>query len=301
MTTGMDKHGRHAIIDIGSNSIRLVVFGGDPRAPLVLYDDKVSAALGRGVVASGRLDKRSLALALKTLARFAALLRLVPLDRVHVVATAAVRDAENGAQFLTQVRALGLPAELLSGEDEARASAWGVIETHPGAVGFAADLGGGSLELARIGDDAVHECASFKLGVMPVASIRAAGRGLLRKALRDMLADQPWTALGRGQQLYLVGGSWRALERLCLHLTGTDAGTPIEASVARALKAVVRDMGPRRLAAIPGISSARAAQLPHASALLAALVAELQPASVVVSHTGLREGLLLQRSRDFST
>ena len=179
---------------------------------------------------------------------------------------------------------------------EARASAWGVIETHPGAQGFAADLGGGSLELARISGDQVHECASFKLGVLPVAAIRAQGRGLVRKALKELLADHPWTAQGRGQQLYLVGGSWRALERLYLHLTGTDAGTPIEASVARALKAVVRDMGARRLAAVPGVSSARAAQLPHASALLSALVAELQPESVIVSHTGLREGLLFQRS-----
>lgn len=297
----MDKRGRQAIIDIGSNSIRLVVFGGDPRAPQVLYDDKVQAGLGRGVVARGLLDRRGVALALKTLARFAALLRLVPLEALHVVATAAVRDAANGAEFLGQVRALGLPAELLSGEDEARASAWGVIETHPGAEGLAADLGGGSLELARIGGDQVHECASFKLGVMPVAAIRAEGRGRLRRTLKDMLAAHDWIRQARGQQLYLVGGSWRALERLYLHLTGTDAGAPIEASVARALKQVVRDMGPRRLATVPGISSSRAAQLPHASALLSALIAETAPDSVIVSHTGLREGLILQRSRDFST
>ena len=76
MTVGMGKHGRQAIIDIGSNSIRLVVFGGDPRTPTVLYDDKVQAQLGRGVVALGKLDRRGVALALATLGRFAALLRL---------------------------------------------------------------------------------------------------------------------------------------------------------------------------------------------------------------------------------
>lgn len=301
MTLGMGKHGRQAIIDIGSNSIRLAVFGGDPRTPMVLYDDKVQAQLGRGVVARGKLDRRGVALALDTLGRFAALLRLIPLDSLHVVATAAVRDAANGPEFLGQVRALGLPAELLSGADEARASAWGVIGAHPGAVGLAADLGGGSLELARIGGERVHECVSFRLGVMPVAAIRAQGRGRLRKTLADLLAPLDWTRMARGQQLFLVGGSWRALERLYMHLTGAAEGAPIPAAEARALKTVTRDLGARRLAAVPGISSSRAAQLPDAAALLSALIAETGPASVVVSHTGLREGLLLERSRDFST
>lgn len=296
----MGKRNRQAIVDIGSNSIRLVVFGGDPRAPEVLYDDKINAALGRGVVARGRLDRGGMALALDTLERFAALLRLIPLDALHVVATAAVRDAANGAEFLGRVRALGLPAELLSGEDEARASAWGVIETHPGATGLAADLGGGSLELARIGGNHVYECASFPLGVMPVAAIRAQGRGRLRRMLKELLGPLDWVDQARGQQLFLVGGSWRALERLYRKLTGAEAGAPIEASVARALKAVVRDMGTRRLAAIQGISTTRAAQLPHASALLAALIAETGVDSVVVSRTGLREGLVLQRSRYFT-
>lgn len=121
----MLKPRRHAIVDIGSNSIRLVVFGGTPDAPQVLYDDKVAAGLGRGVVARGKLDRPSQALALATLERFAALLRLIEPRSLRVVATAAVRDAANGAAFLEKVRALGLPAELLSGEDEARASAWG--------------------------------------------------------------------------------------------------------------------------------------------------------------------------------
>lgn len=120
----MLKPSRHAIVDIGSNSIRLVVFSGSKRAPKTLYDDKVVAGLGRGVVARGSLDRRSMALALSALKRFAALLRMVEPQSLQVVATAAVRDAANGTQFLEQVRALGLPARLLSGEDEAQASAW---------------------------------------------------------------------------------------------------------------------------------------------------------------------------------
>ncbi|MBP6556142.1 MAG: hypothetical protein KA233_10730 [Novosphingobium sp.] len=290
----MLKSARHAIVDIGSNSIRLVVFSGSKRAPKVLYDDKVVAGLGRGVVARGSLDRRGVSLALSALKRFAALLRLVDPSSLQVVATAAVRDAANGAQFLEQVRALGLPARLLSGEDEARASAWGVVASHPGAHGLVADLGGGSLELARINADKVFECASFPFGIMPVEAIRAQGRGLLRAALKESLAPLDWLEAVRGDQLLLVGGAWRALDKARVHLFGGQLGEAFPAGQTRQLKTAMRELGARRLAAIPGVSSSRAAQLGHASALLSALVLETGPREVIVSNAGLREGLLFK-------
>jgi len=290
----MTRPERHAIIDIGSNTIRLAVFEGGGRHASEVYDDKLHAGLGKGVVARGRLEPRAMAAALATLERFAALLRLIQPNSLRVIATAAVREAANGAEFLGRVRALGLPAELLSGEDEAHASGWGVIGSHPGARGLVADLGGGSLELALIHHERVHHGVSFPLGVMRVAAIRAGGRGRLRQAVREALAANRWTSEIKGQQLFLVGGSWRALGRLHALRSGAPFTAPIAAGDARALKAAVRELGPRKLAAMPGISSARAAQLPHAAALLNALVAELGPAEVVVSTTGLREGLLMQ-------
>lgn len=283
---------RHAIVDIGSNSVRLVIFGGTRRVPVELYDDKVVARLGRGVVARGKLDRRSMAEALAALERFAALLKLVEPKSVQVAATAAVRDAANGAQFLDKVRALGLPVRLLSGAEEARASAWGVIASHPGGEGLVADLGGGSLELARIAGDYVHECVSFRLGIMPIAAIRAQGPGQLRMTLRSLLAEQVWVGTAGSQRLFLVGGAWRALDRLRVNQFGGARGAPFAAGEARVLKRLVRELGPRRLAALPGISSDRAGQLAHASALLSALVAETAPRDVQVSGAGLREGLL---------
>lgn len=285
---------RHIIVDIGSNSIRLVVFGGSKRSPKELYDDKVTAGLGRGVVARGKLDRRSMTDSLEALARFAALIRLIEHDSVQVVATAAVREAANGAQFMEKIRALGLPVRLLSGEEEAQASAWGVIASHPHATGLVADMGGGSLELARIEGDKVHDCASFRLGIMPVAAIRASGRGKLRGTLKAALSDLHWIDQAAGETLFLVGGAWRALDKARVHLFGGKRGEPFAASQARQLKTAFRDMGTRRLAAIPGIPTARAAQLGHASAMLSALVAETRPASVVASGAGLREGLVFK-------
>lgn len=290
---------RHAIIDIGSNTIRLEVFGNSVAD--VLYNDKLAAGLGRGVVARGRLDRRDMAAALGTLERFAALLKLIKPTTLRVVATAAVRDAANGAEFLDAVRALGLPAKLLSGEDEARASAHGVIVAHPGAAGLVADLGGGSLELARIGGDRAHQCTSFPLGVMRIAAIRAEGQGRLRKTLKDLVEPLAWARMQGGETLYLVGGAWRALGKFDAYLSGRMFTDPIPGDDARALKAIVREYGPRRLAALPGISSARAAQLAHASALLSALVAETGAPTVQVSRTGLREGLLAASLGQLST
>jgi exopolyphosphatase/guanosine-5'-triphosphate,3'-diphosphate pyrophosphatase len=289
---------RQAIVDIGSNSIRLVIFGGPLRAPSVLFNEKLMAGLGRGVVAQGRLDPDSAAAALTGLARFAALLKLMKPGHVRVVATAAVREASDGPQFLKAVRALGLPAELLSGDAEAEASGLGVISAHPQARGLVADMGGGSLELVRVADGAVIEKVSLLLGAMRVAAIRSGGRGQLRKALCKATEPHGWLAEVAGQPLYLVGGAWRALARV--HMHRSQFPLPVlgdysfTADDARELKLQIRAMGSAELAAIPGVKAARALQLDDAAALLAALVAVTEPSEVIISAHGLREGLLFE-------
>ncbi len=289
---------RQAIVDIGSNSIRLVVFGGPLRAPSVLFNEKLMAGLGRGVVAQGRLDPDSVTSALAGLARFAALLKLMQPLRVRVVATAAVREASDGKQFLKAVRALGLPAELLSGDDEAQAAGLGVISAHPQARGLVADMGGGSLELVRVAGGAVHEKVSLPFGAMRVAAVRAGGRGHLRKAMRNALEPHGWLGEVAGQPLYLVGGAWRALARV--HMQRSQFPLPVladysfSAEDARDLKVQVRAMGSAELAAVRGVKAARALQLDDAAALLAALVAVTAPSAVIISAHGLREGLLYE-------
>ncbi|MFM5915999.1 MAG: Ppx/GppA family phosphatase [Novosphingobium sp.] len=290
------KDPRQAIVDIGSNSIRLVVFGGPLRAPSVLFNEKLMAGLGRGVVAAGRLDPDSAAVALSSLARFAALIQLMKPGWVRAVATAAVREASDGPAFLKAVRKLGLPAELLSGEDEAEAAGLGVISAHPQARGLVADMGGGSLELVRVADGAVHQKVSLPFGAMRVAAVRSGGRGQLRKALRKATEPHQWLNEVKGQPLYLVGGAWRALARV--HMMRKQFPLPVIADYcfppadARELKVAVRAMSSAELAAIPGMKAARALQLDDAAALLAALVTVTDPSEIIVSAHGLREGLL---------
>ena len=295
----MSEPACQAIVDIGSNSVRLVIFGGPPRAPVVLHNEKIMAGLGRGVVAGGRLDPENVALALDGLARFATLVEIARPQVLRVVATAAVREAADGADFVAQVRDLGLPCDVLDGDQEATGSAYGVISALPGADGLMADMGGGSLELARIADGAVHERTSLKLGAMRVAQIRAGGDGKLRKMVRAALADFPWLERCAGKPIYLVGGSWRSLARV--HMDLHDYPLPVlgnysfPAGDAKALKAAVKGRDPADLAALPGVKTSRSGLLDDAAALLATLVALTRPDRIVISDFGLREGLIFQQ------
>lgn len=295
----MSVPGRQAIIDIGSNSIRLVVFGGAVRAPVVLYNEKLMAGLGRGVVASGRLDAGAVKVALAGLARFARLVGAMTLDSLDVVATAAVREAENGEEFLEAVRALGLPARILDGGDEAQAAGHGVIAGLPSADGVVADLGGGSLELVRVANGEVGQSASFALGAMRVASLRARGPGKLKREVAQAVRSLAWRDEVAGKPLYLVGGSWRTLARLHMHLAQFPlpvlANYAFPASEVARMRRSLAATGIPALKAMPGLKSSRLPQIGDAGALLAELIEALKPDRCVVSAFGLREGLLFGR------
>ncbi len=206
---------QRAIIDIGSNTVRLVIFGGPARAPVTLYNEKVTARLGRGVAEDGRLSAKSMRVALASLARYAALLRLRGAADVECVATAAVRDATNGAIFLARIAELGLAPRLLSGEDEALTGAQGVLAAFPGAHGMVADLGGGSLELTDVAESRCTHGVSMPLGTLRLPQLRCGGAENFSRRVRKMLGAAEWSGV-QDQDLYLVGGSWRALARYAM-------------------------------------------------------------------------------------
>ncbi|MET0268870.1 MAG: Ppx/GppA family phosphatase [Sphingomonas sp.] len=290
--------GRVGIIDIGSNSIRLVVYDGPARIPSILFNEKVMAGLGAGLARDGALDAESITRGLTALARFALLAAQMDVTCLRTVATAAVREASNGPAFLARIREIGLEVELLSGEEEAMMAGYGVLAAIPGAAGIVGDLGGGSLELVRVGDGAVHERISFPLGVLRIAKIRAEGPRALDRTVGKAIAKAGWQKAGAGMPFYLVGGSWRALARLDMHLG--DAPLPIihhhrmAANQPAHLVRVLAQIGKRRLRAVPGLSGSRIATLPNAAGLLSVLARRLESSELIVSGYGLREGLLHQ-------
>jgi exopolyphosphatase / guanosine-5'-triphosphate,3'-diphosphate pyrophosphatase len=291
-----DAHPRTAIIDIGSNSIRLVVYQGHPRLPAILFNEKVLAGLGRGLATTGAIEPAALTTARIALARFAAIAREMEVSALRTVATAAVRDAANGDALIADARALGLEVEVLTGEQEAAAAGEGVLSAFPDADGIVGDLGGGSLELVRVVAGTVTDRASFPLGVLRLAALRAKGGQGFERQIGRMLKAAGWTGRGKGLPFFLVGGSWRALARLDMALRSYPL--PIihgylmpREEVTRLARTLPR-LGRVRLRAVPGLSSGRAATLGDACALLGTLLRQLGSSGAIASAFGLREGLL---------
>ncbi|WP_343525237.1 Ppx/GppA family phosphatase [Sphingomonas sp.] len=287
---------RTAIIDIGSNSIRLVVYQGPARLPAILFNEKVMAGLGRGLAATGAIDPGALAKARIALARFASLAREMGVSTLRTVATAAVRDAANGQDLIDSATALGLEVELLSGEQEAMGAGLGVLSAIPDADGIVGDLGGGSLELVRIRDGDVEDRVSFPLGVLRIPALRERGGKTFERHVGRLIDEAGWDGRGRGLPFYLVGGSWRALARLDMALADYPLPiihhyelTPID--ILR-LSRTIPHLSKPRLREIKGLSTSRAATLGDATALLSVLLKHLGSSTTVVSAYGLREGLL---------
>ena len=286
---------QRAVIDIGSNTVRLVVYSGPQRAPDVWLNEKVTAQLGRDLARTGKMPAEAITIAMRGLTRFATVLKDIEVTNVRTVATAAVRDARNGRKFVKQVEALGLDVEVLSGEEEATTSAYGVIGSFPGAQGVVADLGGGSLELVAIGNGEASHGVSLPLGTLRLPALREKGTKAFNSAVTAEMAKADWASVHSGP-LYMVGGTWRALAAFAMHkkkypLTDPQAFT---LSVAEADKFAKKlsTMEPEKLCHISGISSNRAEGLPNAAAMLRPLLAALKPEGLVFSSWGLREGVL---------
>jgi exopolyphosphatase/guanosine-5'-triphosphate,3'-diphosphate pyrophosphatase len=293
---------RSAVIDIGSNSVRLVVYEGPPRAPATIFNEKVAAGLGRGLAVDGRIAPEDAERGLLALRRYALLAQQMDVSDLQCVATAAVRDALNGPEFIQRARDGGLEIRLLSGQEEAEASAYGVIAAIPEAHGIAVDLGGGSLELAEISNGKVGRRNSFPLGVLRLPPLRTKGQPHFERTIRRMLREKGWPDDLAGSHLYLVGGSWRALSRLDIDLTKNplavlDQHHLHRSALGRLLRASKR-MPVEKLMAISGMAANRAAAVPDAASLLSALVNIIGSDEMTVSSSGLREGLLYQALDD---
>ncbi len=287
----------NAIIDIGSNSVRLVVYEGLTRIPATLFNEKVMAGLGRGLAANGRLGKGAMDTAVTALSRFAALASAMGVANLRTVATAAVREAGNADEFIARVAAeTGLVIDTIDGEAEARGAAFGVIAGIPDADGVVGDLGGGSLELIRVSRGEVYERISLPIGSLRLDAVRKRDKRALAPFIKKSLDKVGWAAVGKGLPFYMVGGSWRALAQVHIHQSGHplpivhqyEMPSEAPASLVRSLTQI--DIATLRQ--VPNISTSRLPSLPGAAMLLAATVKKLGSSSVIASGFGLREGLL---------
>ena len=289
-----------AIIDIGSNTVRLVIYGGTMRAPTVLLNEKVTAKLGRDIAKNGTLAEEAIALAMRALERFVLLLEDLEVSDVETVATAAVREASNGPEFIAQLGAIGPSPRILSGEEEAVLSAHGVAGAFPQAEGIVADLGGGSLELVNLSKGEVSDPVTLPLGALRLPEYRTKGED--GRSMQQSLAKVLNKGAGKRAKsatLYLVGGTWRAMSVFAMQSDGHPLSDPhgLELSAAQASD-IAQALGaetPEELKARKRISSMRAEKLPDAANLLLAMIDVLKPARIVFSSWGLREGLLFDR------
>jgi exopolyphosphatase/guanosine-5'-triphosphate,3'-diphosphate pyrophosphatase len=285
-----------AIVDIGSNSVRLVVYSGLSRSPSILFNEKVMAGLGKSLTDGGMLSPAARDRALAALRRYRILTRQMGVERCRVVATAAVRDASNCAEFLDEVRSVGFEPQVLSGDQEGRMAGHGVLSGIPHADGIAGDLGGGSLELADVAGGEIRATASLPLGVLRLGAIVDQGPSALGKRVSKALRATGFRPLGRGRPFYMVGGSWRALARL--DMVAEDYPLPIlhQYQMApdrpAALQQMLETLSKADLKSVPSLSQPRVPTLPNANLLLKALVDELKPSALIVSSFGIREGLL---------
>jgi exopolyphosphatase/guanosine-5'-triphosphate,3'-diphosphate pyrophosphatase len=289
-----------AIVDIGSNSVRLVAYEGLTRAPTPIFNDKVMAALGRGVATTGKLNEEGVERALSALRRFRTLCRAMRIGEIHAVATAAARDAANGPAFLARAQeALGAPIGLLSGRRESELSALGVISGVYQPDGIVGDLGGGSLELSDLKGQRIGKGISLPLGGLSLMDVSGRSPKKAVKIVRKALADLPMLDRAKGRTFYAVGGTWRALAKL--HMRQRDYplnvmhGYVIPARDAADFAALVERVNTDALANIGSVASARRPLLAYGAVVLEEIIRRARPKEVVISALGLREGLLYER------
>ncbi|ODR94605.1 exopolyphosphatase [Methyloceanibacter stevinii] len=294
---GRKKRAPVAVVDIGSNSVRLIVYDSATHAPAPLFNEKVLCGLGRTVASTGSLEPAGVARALRALRRFRALIAQLHVHRTEVIATAAARDAKNGPDFIAKAQeVLGHPITVLSGTMEAELAALGVVSGIYAADGFVGDLGGGSLELVDVRGGRLSDALTLPLGGLRLIDVSGGNLKKAREVIDSEFSKVTWLEKGRGRDFYAIGGTWRAVARL--HMAQTDYPLRVMHNYRMdgqdALKFVSSLYG-RLDDDMPGlrdVSSARRETLPYGALVLERLIKQMKPRSIVTSVFGIREGLL---------
>jgi exopolyphosphatase/guanosine-5'-triphosphate,3'-diphosphate pyrophosphatase len=289
-----------AVIDIGSNSVRLVVYEAMARSLITIFNEKALCGLGREVQSTGLLAPDAVVKALTSLRRFRALCRVMKVRRVHAIATAACRDASNGADFIAKAeRICGVRIEILPGPREAKLSALGVVSGVHKPDGIVGDLGGGSLELIDVRGNRIRGGVTLPLGSLALQDLSHKSLKRAERIVKFEISEVAQITAGRGRAFYAVGGTWRALARI--HIIQSEYplrvmhGYSIPAQealdFARRLRRLV---AANMLADIEVVADARRPLLAYAALVLEYIIRVAKPKTIVFSTFGVREGLLYQ-------
>jgi exopolyphosphatase/guanosine-5'-triphosphate,3'-diphosphate pyrophosphatase len=290
---------RVGVVDVGSNSVRMVVFDGAARSPAYFYNEKILCGLGAGLRETGLLNPKGKARALSAIKRFQKLAQGMGIPPLTAVATAAVREAQDGPAFREEIlQETGLNLWVIDGEEEARLSAQGVLLGWPDAKGMICDIGGSSMELAIVGDGEVGKRITSPLGPLKLQGLKGGRKGI-RDHIKPIMADLAETMGVDHKRIYLVGGSWRAIARIDMERRGYPLHVLHEyrMSVRDVSKTIqyIRANKLEDIRAKTGTSSARMALVPIASEVLRQLVRTFKPREICISSYGIREGMLYEQ------
>jgi exopolyphosphatase/guanosine-5'-triphosphate,3'-diphosphate pyrophosphatase len=286
---------RVGVMDVGSNSVRLVVYDVRGRAMQPRFNEKVLAGLGRGLTATGKLNKDGVEIAIAALSRFASITRAQRVEALFPFATAAVREAEDGKDFVERVKKeTGVQLRVLSGDDEARFAAEGVLAGTPGVDGIAGDLGGSSLELARLVNGRYEAGSTYPLGPLALDMGSGFNEDKVHARIKDVLSSAPELRKA-GDVFFAVGGAWRSIGTMHMELTRAplhmlqnyemDAG-----DLAKLLGEILG--GKKHVDLVQEVARKRAATIPYAAVVLKNVIEIGKFKSVMISSYGVREGII---------
>lgn len=292
-----DGPGRIGVIDIGSNTVRLVVYEVPTRLPFPLFNEKAQCGLGRTLAETGRLDPEGVKMAYQALTRFVLLAEAMGVDRLELVATAAVREASDGKDFVSEINSrFGKTVDVIDGAEEARLAACGVLSGVPDADGLLGDLGGGSLDLVVLNAGQFGRCATYPLGHLRLLESAGTHDRAVEMITRNLISES-WLDKIDGRRLYAVGGAWRTVARVLLHQMDWPLHVidnfSLPADDAVRLLGLIGRMSSRSIRRIPLISRRRMEALPFAAVVLEMLVQRARPETLVFSGFGMREGRML--------
>ncbi len=291
-----------AVIDIGSNSVRMVVYDGLKRVPLPLFNEKVLCGLGKGMNKTGRLNPEGIEAAERAIARFALIAQSMKVTRVIALATAAVRDASDGKSFAETIRnKYRLDVKIISGEEEARLSCLGVLESIFDARGVVGDLGGGSLELSYINSDKKDfgGYRSFPIGPLRLKNRDKQDYKKAAEIIDEYILSWPHLKMAEGRDFYAVGGGFRALAKI--HMANSEYPLRVLHNYSVPVKKLeetlddIAGTSPTYLKKFPFISENRRETMALTALIANRLIKHLKPERMIFSVHGIREGYLFDQ------